>query len=187
MSKLQRLRDNIEAIWHALSATKYDAETLSKYTGFGGMTFVLNPLEKSVWSKSDLQYYELTVKLHNILKEYSSSEREYEAWVESLKASTLTAYYTPGDITAMLLFRISEAFYGKLNSRYDFQHYQGMMLDPAAGEGIFMRHAEIMARADGVNLKCVAYEKDLLSGMILRNILMRLLSLQHLRQKARWH
>jgi N12 class adenine-specific DNA methylase len=107
------------------------------------------------------------VKLHELLREEAGSEKEYQAWVESLKASTLTAYYTPGDVTAMLLFRISEAFYGKLNSRYDFQHYQGMMLDPAAGEGIFMRHAEIMARADGVNLKCVAYEKDLLTGLIL--------------------
>ena len=68
------------------STSEYDSEILNKYSGFGGLTFVLNPLEPTSWSKSDLQYYELTVKLHNILKEYSSSEREYEAWVESLKA-----------------------------------------------------------------------------------------------------
>jgi len=168
MSKLQRLRDNIEALRHAMTSTsEYDQSILSKYTGFGGLTFVLNPLEKSAWSKSDMMYYDDTVRLHTLLREASKSEREYQAWVESLKASTLTAYYTPGDITAMLLFRISDAFYGKLNSRYDFQHYQGMMLDPAAGKGIFMRHAEIMARGDGVNLKCVAYENDLLTGLIL--------------------
>lgn len=168
MSKLQRLRDNIEALEHAMTSTsEYDSEILNKYSGFGGLTFVLNPLEPTAWSKNDMVYYQDTVRLHELLRDASNSDKEYQAWVESLKASTLTAYYTPGDVTAMLLFRISEAFYGKLNSRYDFQHYQGMMLDPAAGEGIFMRHAEIMARADGVNLKCVAYEKDLLTGLIL--------------------
>jgi len=166
MSKLQRLRDNIAAIEYALTGNG-DASVMDKYTGFGGMTFVLNPLEPTAWSKSDMMYYQDTAWLHELLRDASNSDKEYQAWVESLKASTLTAYYTPGDVTAMLLFRISEAFYGKLNSRYDFQHYQGMMLDPAAGEGIFMRHAEIMARADGVNLKCVAYEKDLLTGLIL--------------------
>ena len=166
MSKLQRLRDNIEAIWHALSATKYDAETLSKYTGFGGLTFVLNPLEKSAWSKSDLQYYELTVKLHNILKEYSSSEREYEAWVESLKASTLTAYYTPREIAEAIFKAIychgEKTFYAK-------RFLPKTMLDPAAGMAVFGR-AALLSSAGSRELDVTMYEKDLLTGLLLKRM-----------------
>lgn len=166
MSKLQRLSDNIEAIWHALSATKYAAETLSKYTGFGGMTFVLNPLEKSVWSKSDLQYYELTVKLHNILKEYSGSEREYEAWVESLKASTLTAYYTPREIAEAIFKAIychgEKTFYAK-------RFLPKTMLDPAAGMAVFGR-AAMLSSAGSREPDVTMYEKDLLTGLLLKRM-----------------
>ena len=49
MSKLQRLRDNIAAIEYALTG-KGDAEVLNKYTGFGGLGFILNPRgDKSKW------------------------------------------------------------------------------------------------------------------------------------------
>ena len=167
MSKLQRLIDNIEAIWHALSATKYDAETLSKYTGFGGMTFVLNPLEKSVWSKSDLQYYELTVKLHNILKEYSSSERDYEAWVKSLKASTLTAYYTPREVV--------EAIFKAIEHHSMFECGLGGIayrnfLDPAAGGGVFtdMANYYLTNHRDYKKYHATCFEKDILTATLLK-------------------
>ena len=96
MSKLQRLRDNIEALQHAMTSTsEYDSEILNKYSGFGGLTFVLNPLEPTAWTKNDMVYYQDTVRLHELLRDASNSDKEYQAWVESLKASTLTAYYTP--------------------------------------------------------------------------------------------
>ena len=72
-----------------------DKNVLSKYTGFGGLGFVLNPLDRKAWTKTDMECYEDTVRLHEVLSAASSDEREYNAWVESLKASTLTAYYTP--------------------------------------------------------------------------------------------
>ena len=40
MSKLTRLRDNIAALKYALTG-EGDKSVLNKYTGFGGMTFVL--------------------------------------------------------------------------------------------------------------------------------------------------
>jgi len=167
MSKLQRLRDNIEALQHAMTSTsEYDREILSKYTGFGGMTFVLNPLEKSVWSKSDLQYYELTVKLHNILKEYSSSEREYQQWVESLKASTLTAYYTPGEVVETVAKAIGySAFISGKFSKAFFN-----ILDPAAGMGVFGMEMGIHTNNGdkfSKNIHVTMYEKDLLTGLML--------------------
>ena len=94
MSKLQRLRDNIAALKCAFDGGN-DMEVLNKYTGFGGMTFVLNVTDPGCWSKSDMVYYEDTMKLHELLRENSKNGNEYIFWMESLKASTLTAYYTP--------------------------------------------------------------------------------------------
>ena len=158
MSKLQRLRDNIEALQHAMTSTsEYDSEILNKYSGFGGLTFVLNPLEPTSWSKSDLQYYELTVKLHNILKEYSSSEREYEAWVESLKASTLTAYYTPDKLADVIMGKL---ILGGVRCM--------QVLDPAAGMGVFGKMYAWNAEYAGFEPHVTYYEKDLMTAVMLK-------------------
>ena len=174
MSKLQRLRDNIEALQHAMTSTsEYDSEILNKYSGFGGLTFVLNPLEKSAWSKSDMMYYDDTVRLHKILRDNSKSEREYQQWVESLKASTLTAYYTP----KVLVEAIIGAIYGEEKHQGSISystHKKGWIkpktfLDPAAGMGVFMR------AVCGQNIaltqfkySMTAFEKDLLTAMLLK-------------------
>jgi len=154
MSKLQRLRDNIEALQHAMSSTsEYDSEILNKYSGFGGLTFVLNPLEPTAWTKNDMMYYQDTVKLHELLREEAGSDKEYQAWVESLKASTLTAYYTPGELIA----RIVDA-----PNAVGFK--TRVVLDPAAGShGAFAQYALSSCNMWG-NMKGVLYEKDLLSG-----------------------
>ncbi len=161
-TKLQRLRDNIVALKHALIGTsQYSWNILGKYTGFGGMTFVLNPLDASAWRKSDMVYYDDTVKLHNLLRQESGSEREYQAWVESLKASTLTAYYTPNQVVRYLF----DALFG-LQSYCDKGFKPGTMLDPAAGNGVFGFYA-LIGSAGSKELSVTAVEKDLLQGMIL--------------------
>jgi len=153
MSKLQRLRDNIAALRHALSLTDgYDPAVLNKYTGFGGLTFVLNPLDKP-WSKSEQMYVDDTIELHTLLRGASKSEREYQAWVESLKASTLTAYYTPDELATA----ISQTLWDAVPT--------AQVLDPAAGMGVFMKTP---ATCEGCK-RIVAYEKDLLTGMLLRS------------------
>ena len=160
MSKLQRLRDNIEALQHAMTSTsEYDSEILNKYSGFGGLTFVLNPLEPTAWTKNDMVFYQDTVRLHELLREESGSDKEYQAWMESLKASTLTAYYTP----AIIISEIMKAIYDTANLE--------CVLDPAAGShGNFMKFAFLAAAFKHVQAKGVAYEKDLLSGMILERM-----------------
>lgn len=157
MSKLQRLRDNIEALQHAMTSTsEYDREILNKYSGFGGLTFVLNPLEPTAWTKNDMVYYQDTVRLHELLREEAGSDKEYQAWVESLKASTLTAYYTP----AIIISEMMKAIYDTTSPE--------CVLDPAAGShGNFMKFAFLAAAFKHVQAKGVAYEKDLLSGLIL--------------------
>ena len=91
-TKLQRLRDNIAALQHALTTDKCDNEILNKYTGFGGLGFVLNPLDTGAWAASDLDCFCDTMRLHNLVRDNSKDEREFKAWMQSLKASTLTAF-----------------------------------------------------------------------------------------------
>ena len=60
MSNLQRLRDNIAAIECALKGEN-NLDVLNKYTGFGGLGFVLNPIEdKTKWNKTDAVCYDDT-------------------------------------------------------------------------------------------------------------------------------
>ena len=75
MSKLQRLRDNIAAIEEALNGGN-NQEVLAKYSGFGGLGFILNGILKSGWNKSDLQYYEDTMRLRQMLVDNSKDERD---------------------------------------------------------------------------------------------------------------
>ena len=173
MSKLQRLRDNIAAIEFMMTEDGLNSNITDKYTGFGGMTFVLNPLEKSAWSKSDMMYYDDTVKLHEVLRDASNSDKEYQAWVESLKASTLTAYYTP----KVLVEAIIGAIYGEEKHQGSISystHKKGwikpkMFLDPAAGMGVFMRAVCSQSIAlTQFDYSMTAFEKDLLTAMLLK-------------------
>jgi len=150
MSKLQRLRDNIEALRHALTSTsEYDIDILRKYTGFGGLNFVLNPLDTAAWTKSDIDCFFDTIMLHQLLKDESSDEREFKAWMQSVKESTLTAYYTPKAIPD----KIQDAL---IHAHIDSKH----ILDPAAGSGSFLQLG-----IDGDEV--VAYEKDVLTSLLL--------------------
>ena len=156
MSKLQRLRDNIAAIECALTG-KGDAEVLAKYTGFGGMNFMLNPTgDKSAWSKSDQPYYDDAVRMLQMLVKAAGNGNKFDAWMQSLKASVLTAYYTPEVLVNGLFSAFKNTGKG---CRFT------TMLDPAAGNGAFMCGYFVKAPRNGLN--AVAYEKDLLTGLIL--------------------
>ena len=147
MSKLQRLRDNIEAIECALTGRE-DREVLAKYSGFGGMNFVLNPKDKSLWQKSDIMYWQDTVRLHELLCKHSKDDAERALWIQSLKTSVLTAFYTPVEIVRA----INAGLYaGGITSIHTH-------LDPAAGNGVF-------ANIGADHTTC--FEKDLLTGMLL--------------------
>ena len=163
MSKLQRLRDNIAAIEYALTG-KGDAEVLSKYTGFGGLGFILNPLN-SKWNKTDMEYYKDTIRLHNLLIEHGGAGdgKMYDRWMQSLKQSVMTAFYTPDHVVR----HIFDALFGMQTSYYSEGFKPRTMLDPAAGNGVFGIFA-ILRSLGGAELKVTSYEKDLLTGLILK-------------------
>ena len=159
MSNLQRLRDNIAAIEYALTG-KGDAEVLNKYTGFGGLSFVLNPYEDgSKWNKTDMVCYADTVRLMAMLRKNSSDEKQFKKWLASLKASTLTAFYTPHLIPDAIFTAI-----------YEWKNLgEARLLDPAAGMGVFAELAKAVATWHGfsvINTTC--FEKDILTAAMLK-------------------
>ena len=164
MSNLQRLRDNIAAIECALKGEN-NLDVLNKYTGFGGLGFILNPIEdQSKWNKTDAVCYEDTVKLHELLRENSADEKQYKKWVASLKASTLTAFYTPVPVVYRLMHTIFH--YGDMTPAKRF--VPQTMLDPAAGMGIFGDMCVHVDHACTNSVSVTCFEKDILTAVMLK-------------------
>ena len=160
------MRDNIEAIRMAFSLgvkgrgaqTAEEIAVLRKYAGFGGLKCILNDANEladaAKWSKSDIELFAPTVELRRLIHDYSHDDKEFNRYIESLKASTLTAFYTDNHIVDA----ISDAL-----------KFQGVeiksFLEPSAGQGAFIDSFLRNDRYPGAEV--LAYEKDLLTGKIL--------------------
>ena len=165
-NKLQTMRDNIEAIRLALrlgvagrsAQNTEEREILCKYTGFGGLKCILNDANElahaAKWSKSDIELFAPTVELRRLIHDYSKDDKEFARYMDSLKASVLTAFYTDN--------RIVDAISDALK-------YSGIevksFLEPSAGQGAFIDSFLRNDRYPGAEV--LAYEKDLLTGKIL--------------------
>lgn len=158
-----KLRDNIEAIRTVFTlekerraATPEEREILSCYCGFGGLKFILNPAETIMdsvhWAKSDRELFPMTVELHRLIRDNSTDEKEYKRYVDSIKSSVLTAFYTPPAIVSALA---------------DTFHENGItpnrLLDPSAGQGVFIS----AFGAHTPKAEVMAFDKDLLTGKLL--------------------
>ena len=160
------MRDNIEAIRLVLSLgvkgrgaqTAEEIAVLRKYAGFGGLKCILNDANEladaAKWSKSDIELFAPTVELRRLIHDYSRDDKEFNRYMESLKASTLTAFYTDN--------RIVDAISDALK-------FQGVeiksFLEPSAGQGGFIDSFLRNDKYPGAEV--LAYEKDLLTGKIL--------------------
>ena len=160
------MRDNIEAIRLAFrlgvagrsAQTAEEREILRKYAGFGELKCILNDANEladaAKWSKSDIELFAPTVELRRLIHDYSKDDREFARYMDSLKASVLTAFYTDN--------RIVDAISDSLK-------YSGVevksFLEPSAGQGAFIDSFLRNDRYPGTEV--LAYEKDLLTGKIL--------------------
>ncbi len=165
-NRLQVMRDNIEAIRMAFSLgvkgrgaqTAEEIAVLRKYAGFGGLKCILNDANEladaAKWSKSDIELFAPTVELRRLIHDYSHDDKEFNRYMESLKASTLTAFYTDN--------RIVDAISDSL--KYQSVEIKSF-LEPSAGQGAFIDSFLRNDRYPGAEV--LAYEKDLLTGKIL--------------------
>ena len=165
-NRKQRLNDNIKAIETAFildrelrTPTARERLLLERYCGFGGLKCILNPARELAdavhWAKSDLELFAPTVELHRLIRENSKNESEYKQLMDSLKQSVLTAFYTPSAITEALTDVLKE-----------HQIIPEKVLEPSAGIGAFVDSVlDNNPKAD-----IMAFEKDLLTGKILRHL-----------------
>ena len=146
--------------------TADECQILEAYCGFGGLKCILCPAENLAdavhWVKSDLELFAPTVELHRLIRDNSDSPLQYKRYMDSLKSSVLTAFYTPDEIAGTISRVLKENGISPKK-----------VLEPSAGRGAFvdamLRHhpeADIMA-----------FEKDLITG--------KLLALLHPEQKIR--
>jgi Helicase conserved C-terminal domain. len=161
-NKRTHLIDNIEAIKCAFEvnkqgqpATPSQLDVLSKFSGFGGLKCVLNPLDKpDFWPDHEKELYPLVQELLGVIKE-NVPEKIYPSYISSIRNNTLTGFYTPPQIIDSLSSVLKDEG-GIVSENF---------LDPCAGSGSFLKSFSLHNNA---NLEGTAFEKDLLTGLILK-------------------
>ena len=155
---------NIDAIRTAFlierekrTPTDKELDVLRGYSGFGGLKCILYPAtsmsDSTKWPKSEMPLFTKTMELHKMLRENAQSEQEYKRYVDSLKSSVLTAFYTPNVF---------------VNTLIDTFNYFGFVpqkvLEPSSGVGVFVD----AVKQKNKDAYVMAYEKDLLTGKVLK-------------------
>ena len=157
-SKLKTLVANVEAIETAVKihtqgrqATESEKEVLSRYSGFGGIKEVLNiGTDKPVANELAEPFERLKMSLRTFAGE---NEAEYRTLIESIKASVLTAFYTP----QFFIDAIARQIQATLK---DNGLQMRSCLEPSAGIGGFLP----IAMPD---THSYAFEKDCITGLVL--------------------
>lgn len=157
-NKQKSFEDNVNAIETALTvlsqkrkATGTEKETLSLYSGFGGIKDVLNIGTEKPFPQN---MAEPTKRLLTVLGNFSADKPGWgETAIDSIKTSVLTAFYTPAFIINAVARQIQTTFKTHGIKMRTF-------LEPSAGTGGFLPVA-----MDGT--KSYAFEKDTLTGIIL--------------------
>jgi len=138
-SKREHLKQNIEALRIAFTlekekrqATETERQQLLQYSGFGGLKFVLNPIETpgaiNQWVKSEQDLFPLTQQLHQLLHENAADDKQYYRYVDSMRGSVLTAFYTPPAVIDTIAGVLRDSGIG-------IQRF----LEPSAGIGSFVQ------------------------------------------------
>ena len=163
-NRKEHLQRNIEAIRTMFllerekrTPSTKELDVLRGYCGFGGLKCILYPAanlsDSTKWPKSEMPLFTQTMELHSLLRENAQSEQEYKRYVDSLKSSVLTAFYTPNVF---------------VNTLIDTFNYFGIVpekvLEPSSGIGVFVDAVKQKNRDAYV----MAYEKDLLTGKVLK-------------------
>jgi N12 class adenine-specific DNA methylase len=127
--KKKVFENNLEALRLAISyqnnniiPSAYDIGILSNYKGWGGIKEVLFSPTDTFENNEDMRKY--VIQLHEILDLVPTRKTHY---LESIRKSTLTAFYTPPKLIGIIAQNIKSALN---NEEFSF-------LDPSAGTGLF--------------------------------------------------
>ena len=159
-NKREHLRRNIDALKVAFALdreqrtpTPEEQEILAAYSGFGAIKEVLDTPKTEKENPGNL--VAMIGELHQVIKENTAGEKEYKRYIDGIKSSILSAFYTPPKIADAIV----EAIW---NTGIDPKR----ILDPSAGTGVF---------ADAVNFhdpytEITCFEKDPATGLILKHL-----------------
>lgn len=159
MTKVELLQHNINAVRELISSHKErrkpDASILKLYKGFGAIKEIRrNPWDNLNFSAIKNQTLKSKIlEFHDLIKDaMKGDEKQYLRTIRAIQNSTLTAFYTPTEITD-IFNRVYINDYDKPNIN---------ILDPAAGLGVFTNQIT----------KATVYsiEKDRLTSGLLRAI-----------------
>ncbi|MDR1592757.1 MAG: N-6 DNA methylase [Prevotellaceae bacterium] len=151
----EKLTANIDAIEVILKLDVFNGEkptpeqqqVLRQYAGFGDLKCILlDPARPQEFAQSEQHLIPLVQRLHDVIRE--NAPERYTDYINSLKESVLTSFYTPNEVIASL----DRAF---ARNNLTFQY----VLDPSAGLGAF------------TTIKGEQYtliEKDMLTARILK-------------------
>ncbi|WPU94801.1 helicase-related protein [Mucilaginibacter sabulilitoris] len=163
----QKLTDNIAALQVAFGLksgqepSTDQLEILKRYAGFGGIKAVMyGGGTKEEWqaqgaTAEDLRLYDGLMEFYLLLKS-ELPESEYKEAVDSIKNSTMSAYYTPPFVPQAIYEALAEI---------DLQPTK--LYEPSAGAGVFI--SEAVAAFSGLQ-EVMAIEKDILTGKVLTAI-----------------
>ena len=163
-NKKEHLRANIDAIQTVFTlhrehrtATEEEMKVLRAYTGFGALKCILSPANSmediARWNKSEVELFPLVMELHRVIRDNTASETQYKSYMQSLKNSVMTAFYTPEPVVREIAVSLQEAGIAP-----------GKILDPSAGMGEFIRSFDGIATEGHTTF---GFEKDILTGQLL--------------------
>lgn len=166
-NKKQHFADNISALRTAFELERspkvpsaVQLAAMRRYSGFGGLKCVLypfdSPKEQEAFRAKNKSLYPLVVQLHELLHEQSASEEQYNRYVEGLRQSVLTGFYTPPQIAGALA-QVLE----------DHALTIGRLLDPSAGTGLF---TEALSPLFEREAQAVSFEEDPLTALVFRHL-----------------
>lgn len=155
-NKKTHLRQNIDALKTAFTLdrerrapTPEEERTLGAYSGFGAIKEVLeNPTGKP--DKDGMAT--LVAELHEVIRANTPDEREYKRYMDGIKNSVLTAFYTPPKVADAIVEAI-----------WDTRIVPKRILDPSAGTGVFVNAVDF--HDPYAEITC--FEKDPATGLIL--------------------
>ncbi|MFR2223784.1 MAG: N-6 DNA methylase [Bacteroides xylanisolvens] len=157
-NKLKSLEANVEAIATAMKiridnrqATDEEKEVLSRYSGFGGIKEVLNIGTEHIVSDDVAEPIRKLQDLIDTYPYYDDTMRQ--SVIDSIKASVLTAFYTPKFLVDAVARQVHATF-------KDNGLQMSTFLEPSTGIGGFLPVAMPGTRS-------YAFEKDCLTGLIL--------------------
>ncbi|MBS5614056.1 MAG: N-6 DNA methylase, partial [Prevotella buccalis] len=134
-----------------------EMKVLRAYTGFGALKCILSPANSmediARWNKSEVELFPLVMELHRVIRDNTASESQYKSYMQSLKNSVMTAFYTPEPVVREIAASLQEAGIAP-----------GKILDPSAGMGEFIRSFDGIATEGHTTF---GFEKDILTGQLL--------------------